>query len=288
MHWLVITAIAIFSRAFYSVSTKALTNNVQVASRTQSIIFPAVAACLTLFLIPFVGFTLEGVQTAWLSMIFLALSQGIGNVIFFKGQDYIDSGTTQVVLSSKIVWTALLSIAFLGSEFSPVQYLGMLVMIVGIVLIQHVGRHNKDIRKGMLYIGLSAIVFAVYAVAAADLSKQIHVVVYMLTAYGGASLFALLVGWRSLLKDKRYLQKHSLRVARYFLFAAGASATYFAILFSAYVAAPDTGVVAVLINAQVVSTVLVASILLKERTHMIRKLLAALLVVISAYMVSGV
>ncbi len=287
MHWILITAIAIFSRAFYSISTKALSSNIKVHANTQAVILPFMAAILSLLLIPFLGFSLDGLAESWWVAILLAASQGLGNIIYFYGQNYIDSGTTQIALSSKLVWSAILSVVFLGSSFNNIQIVGMVLLMVGVLSVQHLGKKNKDIKKGMSLIGISAIVFSVFAVTGADLAGKINPVTYLLVTYLGASLFAFVIGYKDVKRNSDYLRVNSLNVIKYFGYAAVTSTAYFTLVYYAYREAPDPGVVAVLVNAQVVTTVIIASFILKERDHLMRKLAAGATVVIAAYMIAG-
>ena len=288
MHWLLITAIAIFSRAFYSISTRALSVNVKVHANTQAILLPLFAAGFSLLLIPLLGFNTDGLIEHWWVGAIVAGSQGLGNIIYFYGQTYIDSGITQVALSSKLVWTAIMSVAFLGSTFDTVQIVGMVLLLLGISVVQQLGKHNKDIKKGMILIALSAVVFSVFAVSGADYANKVNPVAYLLVTYLGASLFAYVIGFKDLKKNRKYLKKHQANVWKYFGFAAGTSTLYFTLVYYAYREAPDPGIVAVLVNAQVVTTVLVASVALRERDHIFRKLIAGIIVVVAAYLISGV
>ncbi len=289
MNWLAITAIAIFSRAFYSVSTKSLSTNVRTSAQTQAVLLPLIAAGFALMLIPFLGFNVTGLGDAWLVAVVLAASQGLGNIIYFYGQNYIDSGVTQIALSSKLVWTALLAIPFLGTTYSAVQIIGMVLLLVGVLLVQHIGKNNKDIRKGMLLIALSAVSFSVFAIAGADIADKINPVAYLLVTYLGASLFALIAGLKHLRKDMTYLLKtNTVKSLKHFSYAAGTSTLYFTLVYYAYREAPDPGIVAVLVNAQVITTVFVAIFILKEREHLPRKLLGGLTILFAAYLISGV
>lgn len=288
MSWIIITAIAILTRAFYSISTRALSLNVKVSSNTQSVILPFYAALLSLLLIPFLGLNFEGLRESWWVAALLALSQGMGNILYFYGQKYIDSGMTQIALSSKLVWTAIMSVAFLGSNFNAVQIVGMILLLAGILLVQNTKHHNSDTKKGVLLISASAVVFSVFAVTGADIASKINPVAYLLVTYLGASLFAALVGRRDLVKDKEYISNNKVKLFKYFGYAAGTSTLYFTLIYYAYREASDAGIVAVLVNAQVVTTVIVASIILKERQNLTRKIIAGLVVIVSAYLISGI
>lgn len=285
MNWVLITVVAIISRAFYSISTKALSSRVKLHEHTQSVILPFVGAVLALLLIPWFGFNLQGLGQYWWLALLVGFTQGLGNIVYFYGQKYIDSGTTQVALSSKLVWSALLAVIFLGSKFSFVQIAGMVLLMLGVILVQQLGKKNKDIRKGMLLIGVSAVIFAVFAIAGAKLSKGVNPVVYLLVTYLGACVFASIIGFKDVARDLPYIKQNLNTVAKYFTYAAATSTVYFTLVYFAYRKAPDAGVVAVLVNAQVVTTVLLATVLLKERDHLPRKLIAGLLVVLSSYLI---
>ena len=64
---------------------------------------------------------------------------------------------------------------------------------------------------------------------------------------------------------------------------------YFIAIFYAFDAAnEDSALAAVLTNAQVVTTVIAATIFLKERDNLLRKIIAGVLVLLSSLMIAGV
>ncbi len=288
MDWLVVTVIAIFSRAFYSVSVKSMSSNVKVSASMQAVLLTLLAALLTLLLVPFLGFSTEGISQNWKIILVLAVSQGVGNVIYFRGQEHLDAGTTQVALSSMLIWTALLSALFLGSSYSVRQYLGMVLLGICILFANSRTKGAAIAAKGIAYILVSAVVFSVFVVAGADLSSKINIVTYLLATYLGASIFSILGLHKTFRRDVGYLKANLTHSIKSTSLASITSLLYFMLIFYAFRLSPDPGVVAVLANAQVVTTVFVAAILLQERERIFRKSISALIVLLAAYLISGV
>src|SRR5579872_4302978 len=119
MNWVIFTLLAILFRALYSLATRVLTTHVKVSAITQSVILMGFASILSLIVSPFLGgIVFTHINSIWVPALLMVLSSVVGNIVYFKGQETLDSGTTQIAFSSIVIWGALLSLAFLGSHFS--------------------------------------------------------------------------------------------------------------------------------------------------------------------------
>lgn len=288
MNWLYILAIAVSIRAFYSVSTKLATNNLKIHHTTLSTLLVFESAIGALILSPlFGGLDFSGVGEHWFKVLVMVVSLGVGNIIFFKGQHMIDAGTTQIALASKLIWTALLAIPLVGASYDFKQVIGMLLLALAIVLAA--GKISKGIAStGALIIALSAVSFSFNSLTAADVANELSAPAYLIISFVGAGLVSLIVGVKYLREDYRLLRSYKSKSIIFSGFASMMSLVYFiAIYYLFRQAGEDRGLAAVLINAQVVTTVILASILLKEKEHIVQKAIAAAMVLISALLVSG-
>lgn len=287
MNWLLLTLLAITSRAIYSIATKVLSKDVKVSPITHSLLLTTFAGFLALLISPFVGgISFEGISEYTLPVVIMVSSQAFGNVLFFKGMGKLDAGTTQIAFSSILIWGAILSVFFLGSVFSFTQTVGIVLMLVAILSVQY--RKGKlDLNSSILYIVLSAVLFAIFQVASADLSKVISTGAYLLLAYFGSSLIIGTIYYKNIKKDYSLLQSQIKNTFSKTLFASGTSLLYFVFSYLAYRYAPDRGVVVVLLTSQVILSVIFGIIFLKEKDNRTRKLFAALLAFVAGYLIKS-
>jgi drug/metabolite transporter (DMT)-like permease len=287
MSWVLLTLLAIISRAVYSIATKLLSKHVEVSPVTQAVLLTTFAGFLALIASPFIdGLSFVGISDYWLVVVVMIMSQAFGNILFFLGVKRLDTGTAQIAFSSILVWGALLSIVFLNSSFTLIQTLGIVLMLVAIVLVQY-KRGRRKIDAGVLYIITAAVLFAIFQVASADLAKTLGTGAYLVLAYLGSSVVLSIIYAKTLRKDWKKLQKQLRCTFRSTIFASSTSFLYFLFSYFAYQEAPDRGVVVVLLTAQVILSVILGIVFLKERENMSRKLSAGLLAFIAGILIKS-
>lgn len=287
MNWLLLTVLAITARATMSIATRVLSKDVEVSPITHSLLLTTSAGLLSLAISPFVGgISFVGISQYKIPAILMITSQAFGNVIYFRGQKNLGAGTTQIAFSSILIWGTILSVLFLGSIFSFTQLTGILLLLVAILTVQY--RQNKmDLNSSFLYIVASAILFAVFQVSSAGLSKAISTGAYLVMAYFGSSLIIGTLYFASIKKDYKLLKHQLKHISSKTLFASGTSLLYFVFSYLAYRHAPDRGVVVVLLTSQVVLSVIFGIYFLKEKENKARKLLAGALAVVAGILIKS-
>ncbi len=289
MHWLSIMAIAVVLRAFYSLGAKSSTTRLRIHHTTLSTLLVFGSAFLALLISPFIGgLDFSGLSEHWGKALVMVVSLGVGNVIYFKGQDMVDAGTTQIALATKLVWTALLAIPILGISYDGLQILGMFVLAAAILLVGR-GITSKTVSLGAVIIAISAVSFSFNSLFSADVANEVSPVAYLLVSYIGAGLISLLSGLKYLKEDYLYMKADLGKTVKYGGLTAAINLAYFVSIYYAFDAANESrGLVAVLTNAQVVPTVIAATIFLGERDNLVRKVIAGLLVRVASDLIAGV
>jgi len=287
MNWLLLTIFAILSRATFGIATKVLSNNVKVSPITQSVLLTGAAAILTVLVSPFIGgLSFHGLASLWPIALLMTVSQAFGNIVFFKGLEKLEASSAQVVFASILIWSTILSVIFLGSHFSYLQLVGIFILLGAILLVQY-RKGVTLIDRNALYILAAAALFAVFQITSAEMAKTVSAGAYLLTAYLGATVIIGLGYWSKVKADIPALTKKASVTLKATLFASATSLLYFVFAYFAYQKAPDRGVVVVLLTAQVVVTVVLAIIFLKERDYIKRKLAAGVLAVIAGFLIKS-
>jgi len=132
---------------------------------------------------------------------------------------------------------------------------------------------------------LSAFFFSVFQLASADISKDVSPATYLLIAYIGAALVVFTLKAKVVMKDlKAGNMKTTFGIP---LLTAVPSLGNFLFAYYAYRDAPEPARVAMLLTSQVVFTVIISYFVLNEKGQVLRKLAAAGLVVLAAFLIKG-
>ena len=288
MNWLILTLLAVGSRATLSIALKLLSNRVKVSASTQAVLLTTGAGVLALFVSPFIGgLSLHGLGTLWFIVLLMVISQAFGNIIFFKALDKLDASTAQIAFSTILIWSTILAVTFLHSHFTSKQLLGIFILLIAILTVQYSRAKNRHLNEGLAYAIIAAGLYAVFQTTSADLAKTVSAGTYLLVAYLGSSLIVGGIYRKTLEKDFNLLKKRLPHAASATLFASAMSLLYFVFSYFAYKHAPDRGVVVVLLTSQVVLSVILAIIFLKERKNVGRKVAGGVLAVIAGILIKS-
>jgi len=83
----------------------------------------------------------------WAQLAVPAVLYTIQNTLLYVGYANVEAAVGQVTYQTKILWTALFSILVLGKRLSPVQWLALVVLALGVVTVQGSGDGTKGKRK---------------------------------------------------------------------------------------------------------------------------------------------
>ena len=112
-------------------------------------------------------------------ILFLAIAGLIGNYVFYiLGLRYVSPGTTQVLIQTAPIFLLLGGVFVFGESFTGRQWLGLVILIGGIVLFFHnqlaeIASLSGDLSTGVALITLASIVWTVYALAQKSLQRQL-------------------------------------------------------------------------------------------------------------------
>lgn len=282
MHWLLLTFLSILSRAIYGVLTKVLSSRSKVSIYTQSVILPLAAMCLVFAISPFLGgiqFNLERVN--WLTLVLMIIGTGVGNVTYFAAIKNLNSGTAQITFSSILIFNTVLSVIFLNLHLSLQNILGIIVLMIAVILV--ITGALEFHPQGTVLMIASAFSFAIFQLTSSQLATELGTVNYLIFAYAGAALIVFLYKMRDVIYDLKNLNDIS-SITIPFITAVPSIASY-TFVFLAYRMAPEPAKVALLSTSQVVIAVILSYIFLKEHSNLARKTIAALLVVLAAYLI---
>lgn len=284
MNWLYLTAISIVFRSIYGVMTKVMSNKVKTSVYTQAAMLPFAAALISLAASPFLGglsFDFTGVSL--LAVALVVLGQGLGNITYFEAIKSLTNGTAQIAFSSILLFNTFLSLIFLNLHLSPLNIIGLVLLMIAILSVTN-GKVELN-KRGVALMLLAALLFSVFQLSSAEVSKQVGASTYLLIAYVGAASVVFLLKSKVIIRDiKKTHVKQYLGIP---LLTALPSVGNFLFAYYAYREAPEPARVAMLLTSQVVLTVLLSYFFLNEKGHVWRKVFAAVLVVIAAILIKS-
>lgn len=284
MYWLVLTLLSVLFRSVYGVMTKVFSNQVKVSVYTQATLLTLAGAFLSILLSPFLGginFNFTGVSI--IAVILVVLGQGLGNITYFASIKHLSNGTAQIAFSSILVFNTFLALVFLDLRLTFINVLGLMLLMMAILSV--VSGKIEIHRKGIALMVSSAFLFSVFQLASAELSNQVGAPMYLLISYLGAAAVVFIMKSRIVIKEITESSKKSIMITP--LLTALPSLGNFLFAYYAYRSAPEPAKVAMLLTSQVVLTVFLSYFFLHEKGHVLRKVIAAILVVVSAALIKG-
>ena len=287
MNWIILTVLAIVSRATYSLGTRLLSRNVTVSPITLSFLLTFTTGLLVLLFNPLVGgLDFSGVKSNLFTLLLIVITSVVGNIVYFAGQKKLDAGVTQIIFSSILIWGGILSVLFLNSTFSIQQVVGMIILLTAIIMIQY-KKGKISLNKSVVYIILSAMLFALFQVGSAQVSSTISAAAYLLITSFGTAFIIFVIYFNTIKKDYAPLRTHLKSTVHNLFFASGTSSLYMVFSFLAYKNAPDRGVVVVLLTSQVILSVLFGIVFLKEWKNIEMKVIAGVLAFIAGILIKS-
>jgi drug/metabolite transporter (DMT)-like permease len=284
--WIGLTVVAVLSRSMFSVASKLLSRRLSISYGTQSTLVMFAAATITLIIGPDIGgISFGGLGRTWPTASAMIASTTLGNILFFKGLQRLDATTAQIAFSTIVVWAALLSWLVLGDRFSFMQLLGIVLLIVAILITQnHDG--EREIDAGIVLMIASAACFATFQVTSADLAETMTPATYLLLAHGGAAVLIGAIYARRIKSDLPILRAHVAAALRSVLYAAVTLLSFYSFSYYAFQEAPSRGVVVLLLTTQVVLSVMLGIVFLRERARMPFKIYSAIIALIASVLIA--
>jgi drug/metabolite transporter (DMT)-like permease len=288
MTWEILTAISIFSRSLYSVASRNLSVKVKVSAITQTFLISVVSGSINILISPFFGgIQFSSIQSNALAILFIIAASAAGNLLYFTGQKNLDAGTTQVAFSSILVWGVVLSYFLLGSHLTFTQIFGSLLLLVAIFLTQKSFKLLQPDNRSVWFIICSTLMFSLFQVLSADISKTISTGTYLFVNSFGVAFALFLIYFRKILTELLAIADKGASVFTSTLFACSTSILYFIFSYLAYQKAPDPGLVVILLTSQVILSVLLGIVFLRERDNLPKKVFAAILALVAAILIKS-
>ncbi len=247
---------------------------------SSAIIFQFILSILVMSYVLTQGFIWPP-MSMWSFFMFSAVLYALGSVMFFKAIKLLEASEMTILGGVGAVVTMICAYFFLNERLVLWQYLGTFLVLLSVILIQHNGR-KFALNRGVTYV-LLATSFYSFAVT----SDALVIKAYDALSYAALMSFlpGIMIGLfypktlRSLPQTIKKINKNLLIYV--LLYAVGVITFYGALGAGAMLSQ-----VGVIIRTQIILTVILAAIFIKENDHLSRKILSAIIGMIGIMLVA--
>lgn len=247
----------------------------------STIIFQFLLGCVT---IPFAitqGFSWPNWAELWPYFLFSTTLYALGSIMFFKSIKLIEASEMTILGGLGAIVSVLCAYIFLQERLVSQQYFGALLVILSILLVQY-RKQRFVFSKGAIFALIATSLFAF-----GTISDMLIIKTYDAISYAGLmSLFPGLMLCLMYPKKVKELPKavktiNKNLVAYGIIYSVGVITFYMALAKGAMLSQ-----VSVISKTNIVLTVILAAIFIKERDNLWRKILAAIICMVGVILVA--
>ncbi|MGE5041696.1 MAG: DMT family transporter [Candidatus Levyibacteriota bacterium] len=280
MDWFSLILISVFAVSIYNILQRVLMRDDKSDPVLYTILFAFFLSIAYSVVSLFLGFKLPVLSWTLVLFVLSALLWGFGTIFLFKALKVIEASEVTILTSVRVIITILISVFFLREIFGFEKVLGAILILGSVMLVANIKKGFK-FNSGTSYALIVALFYGVAVSLDAIILKTYDVVSYLPIA--NLLIFVLLLfcypkavkKWQ-VATDRSFLKK---MLPLVFFSCTQAYAYYFAIQKA------QVSQVSTIGQTQVVVTVILAAILLREKDNLLKKLIASVLVFIGVLLV---
>lgn len=274
MNWQFLTILSVFLFSFCILLQRIVLKHKNISPITLAIFFQfAVAAIIAIYAALTNTLQFPNMLPLLPNLIIMTIFYGLGNVLLFKAIEKAQISLVAILFSTRAIFAVFLSTLILHEVFTINQIIGALLVLAGIVIVNLHGI-KLQFGKGELYALIAALCFGAAFINDKILLNTFSVNPYLVLNFLFPALATAIIYPKFFMQGKTLLTK-SIRLP--FLLQCAIFSISVVALFTAIQIAPNVSQVAVINVTNVIVTVLLAVIFLKERNSMGKKILGALL-----------
>lgn len=283
MGWQVFLTISILAESSGRILQRVLMKDGDSDPIAYSVWFQFLAGCILLIYTLIVGFKLpNNLLSIAPNLILEPIFWGMTIMLIFKALTQTEASIFTILFGTRVIFIVLTAVILLKETFSTSQMLGTILIILSVILVSY-RKEKWQFKKGELYSLLAGIFATAGVINDAVILKQFDVTTYSALGFLGPGLFIWATHPTSTKKivalpKSKIFPKLALLGSIYGI----AYLTYN----SAYFSSNNAAQIAAIFQVSSVITVLLAIILLKEKSKLLLKLLAATVGFIGVLLVS--
>lgn len=279
MSWQILTLISLTAYALAIITQRVVMKN----DKSEPVSYSVVFQLLTGIFIGFFGLLTSGLplpdlKPLAINLIIMTLLYGFGNIFTFKALKLIEASEFTIIFASRGLFTLIASSILLQEGLSPIQLIGAFLIMTSVVLVT-IKSFKFNFSKGELLTILGAFCLGVAVTNDRYLLGSFEVIPYVTLAFILPALFIALANMKKMSHVKTLMRKDTLRKMLIMCFLYSISALTF---FKALQIGTNSSQISILNLLSIILVVILGMIFLKERGHVVKKIIGAILSIIGS------
>lgn len=275
MNWLLFSLLSVFCYSTANLLRRVLMKNDTSDPIIHSIVFQFICTMIVGGFALYKGFVLPPFSLYPINFLFQAVLYGLGTVCIFYANKYLEASESTIISTLESVVTIVTAVILLGEIFTMKNFIGALLIILAVIFVVY--EKKFTLNKGILFTLGMSICYGLAITNDAFLVKRSEVFSYLTIGFLTPGLLLLLLYPKSLLKLGYYKDTKTLLKLFLLSFTYSVGAIFFFLaLFSGAQASQLTPIG----QSSVIVTVLLATLFLKERKNIFKKIVGSIFVFI--------
>ena len=280
MDWFTLALISMVSLSLANIFQRVLMKDNNSDPFAYGIVFQFLAAIFIGIFAVINGFVMPPLKEVGIYLLFTGILYA-GFVLFIlKAYQTSQASEVTLVMTSRVIWTVLGAVLLLGETLTITKLIGISIIIGAIIFVFYEGKKIKY-SKGIQYALLAAACFGLGFVNDAFILQKAEAISYTAIAFALPGIMLLLYKPSAILKLKAFANMKLLgKMMLLSIFQSTAALT----IYFAYQKGGDASQLGPMGLSVVILTIILAAIFLGERNNVIKKVIAAILVMIGVYL----
>lgn len=280
MTWFIFALISVLAIAVANIYQKIAMREEESDPLAASIFFQFILAGMTGIFALFYGFQAPPISQFPLNFIISAVFYAIGTLLIFKAIKEIEASELAILTAFSAVVTIIGAIIFLGENFNLKQGIGAVLVLSAVVMVQK--KSGLSIKRGVWLALLGESSYAVALLSDTHILRHYDAVSYtpIMSFLPGVILLAL--NPRVITKFKEYANLSYIKNLSLFSFFYGIQAICYYVALNK---GANASQMAPIFRIEIILTVILAVVFLREKDNLIIKTLGAIIAVLGIILI---
>ncbi len=274
MNWFSLTLLSVFIVSIANILQRILMKDDKSNPYSYAIIFHLLLGVINLVFAMIHGFQPLPLNANLIGFMLAVVLWGIGTIFLFKALQLLESSEVTILTSIRALVTIVASMLFLHESFNGQKVLGTIIILASIFLVTNFKKGAKFFNKGVVYSLAMAFFYGLAVVVDVFNLKNYEPISYIAIGNFMIGFILLLIYPKALKQWRDFVKPEFLKK----MMPLGILSSVQGIAYVFALTKGPASQIAPISQAQVIVTVLLAVIVLKERTNLFRKIIAAFLV----------
>jgi drug/metabolite transporter (DMT)-like permease len=244
-------------------------------------LFQLFCGIIMVIIAAFVGIHLPPLGPITFNLLLVPILYGLATLFIYKSLKNVEASVFTILFASRAIWIILGGVVVLREIFLPLQILGTVLILGSVVLVSW--SRSVKFQKGEYFALLAAVLFALGTLNDTFILKVMDPTTYLVYSFLAPGLFIWLINFK---KSRLILKTMTTRASKNIwiisiVYSVSALGFYWA-----YTVGHNIAQIASIYQISTITTIIFAVLLLRERDHLLRKLLAMAIGFIGVLLVS--